>query len=290
MRIIVRTLVLFCALAAVTGCRVVEPRAKGRSPLAPLVGSAETVTLEIFSAPVGIADPRLDALWSEVDEQQFDPELRRNLHANGVRAGVVGPHVPDALAELLKITDQRVAERSLVALDAEPGVVLRVLQPRFGHRNELIVSETRDAVSMLWAVDGQVQGKTYMKAECQLALKVLAEAESRTRLELVPEVHYGEIKARATGSDGVFIWKPERPKQIFYDLKIGANLGPGQMLVVTCAPDKPGSVGHGFFGLAGGEKPTQKLWVIRVAGAGPDRAFAESLKNEPVAVSSEAAE
>jgi hypothetical protein len=256
----------------------------------PLAGSSETVTLEIFSAPVSMADERLNALWSEVDEQPFDPELRRNLHQNGIRAGVVGPHVPDMLAEMLKITDQRVAERSLVALDAEPGVVLRVLQPRLGNRNEVIVNETRETVTMLRKAEGQVEGKTYFKAECQLALKVLSQSDALVHLELVPEVHYGDVKARATGSDGVFIWKPERSKQIFYDLKMAASLGPGQMLVLTCAGDKPGSVGHGFFGLSGGEKPMQKLWVIRVAGAGPDRAFAEALASEPAAISNELAE
>jgi hypothetical protein len=290
MRISVRMLVVICALVAAAGCRLVEPRAKGRSPLIPLTGAPDTVTLEIFSAPVGVADPRVDSLWSEVDEQSFDPRLRSNLRQNGIRVGIVGPHVPDVLAEMLKVTDQRVAERSAVALDTEPGVILRVLQPRLGHRNELVVCDTRESVAVLWAAEGHVDGKTYSKAECQLALRVLNDTDSSARLELVPELHYGEVKAHAVGSDGVFMWKPERSKQIFHELKLSAKLGAGQMLLITAAHDKPGSVGHTFFALPGAEKPMQKLWVIRMAQAGPDRSFVDELKVQAADISSDSAE
>ena len=62
------------------------------------------------------------------------------------------------------------------------------------------------------------------------------------------------------------------------------------MLVVTCLPDRPGSIGHYFFGVAGGEKPMQKLYVIRVAQAGPDRAFWDGPKQEPGELSSDSRE
>ncbi len=64
MRWSMRMLIVLCALAAASGCRLVEPTAKGRSPLVPLSAAAETLTLEVFSAPVPLGDPRLATLWS----------------------------------------------------------------------------------------------------------------------------------------------------------------------------------------------------------------------------------
>jgi hypothetical protein len=291
MRLAMRTLMLGgCVLFCAAGCKVVEPRAQGHSPLVSLSSGSEQLTLEVFSAPVPLADPRLETLWSEVDEQSLASELRRDLHQNGLRVGIVGPHLPDPLAEMLKITDTRVQERSLVALDPEPGVVLRVLQPRIGHRQELRLGEPRDQVTILRSHDGQVDGKCYQKAECLLALRVMGETDGRVRLELVPELHHGEMKAHAVGSEGVFIWKPERAKQVYHDLKIATTLGPGQMIVLTWAPERQGSIGQAFFVQQGGEKPMQKLWVIRVAQAGADRSFADAVETASEEVSSDAAE
>jgi hypothetical protein len=290
MRLIVRMLILGCALAPALGCRLFEPQAKGRSPLVPLASASNTLTLEIFSAPVPLGDQRLAALWQECDETSIPPEVRKSLSQNGIRAGIVGPHVPDTLAEMLKLTDERVTDRNRVPLEPEPGVVLRVLQPRPGHRNDLIIHEPHEQVSVFRMVDGQLGGRTYGKAECQMALRVTTDPDARVRLDLTPELHYGEVKVHAVGSDGMFMMKPERSKQVFSDLKLLSTLGAGQMLLLTCAPDKPGSVGHAFFADRGGEKPLQRLWVIRTAQAAPDRAFAEALGERPADVSSDTAE
>ena len=282
MDVALRRLALVLALAMLAGCRVVDQWPKGRSPMSPLAASPDLVTLEIFSAPAPLDDPQLAALWREVDEQPFSPELRKNLSGNGLRVGVLSAHVPDALASLLKVTDKPISanDRTLVPLDPEPGVVLRVLQPRMGKRHELVVSPVHDQISLLRATDGQIEGKTYQKAEGRLVLRAFPETGGRVRLELTPELQYGEVKTQTTGSDGVFIWRPERPKQTFTDLKVTATLGAGQMLLITSLPNRPASVGHHFFVQQEGEKPTQRLWVLRLAQAGPDRSFADWLAAE----------
>jgi hypothetical protein len=290
MRLMVRMLILCCALTPALGCRLVEPKSKGRSPLVPLASGSDTLTLEIFSAPVPLGDQRLSALWQECDETSIPADTRKSLSQNGIRVGIIGPHVPDTLAEMLKITDERVADRNRVPLEPEPGVVLRVLQPRPGHRHDLVIHEPREQVSVLRMVDGQLEGRTYGKAECQMAMRVTTDPDARVRLDLTPELHYGEFKVHAVGSDGMFMMKPERSKQVFADLKLLTTLGAGQMLLLTCAADKPGSIGHAFFADQGGEKPLQRLWVIRTAQSAPDRAFAEQLKDRLVDVSSDVVE
>ena len=129
-----RTFAFLIALLGLLGCRLVDPAPKGRSPLAPLVISPDAIALEVFSVPAPLGDPQMAALWTEVDEQPLPADLRARLAQNGLRAGVVGNTVPDALAALLKVTDERISadDRALVPIEAEEGIALTVMQPRIG--------------------------------------------------------------------------------------------------------------------------------------------------------------
>ncbi len=291
MSLSLRALMLFVLVLGTTGCRLVDAP-KGRSPLLPVTASADAVTLEIFSAPTALGNPQLTAMWAQVDEQPLPAELRRKLAQNGLRAGVVGPGLPDALVDLLKVTDERVAseKRDTVPLETEAGVVLRVMQPRLGKRHEQVVSQTYDELSLLRSVDGHVEGRTYYKADARFEMRVFVEDDSRVRLELMPELHHGEFKNRFASSEAMLIMKQERQRQIFEDLKLTATLAPGQMFVITCLPNMPGSIGHYFFTQLNGDKPVQKLYVIRVAQASPDRAFWEVPKQAGGELSSDLAE
>ena len=282
-----RTFVLLIALVALFGCRIVDPSPQGRSPLVPLMLSPDAIALEVFSVPAPLDDPQMAALWTEVDEQPLPAACRAKLAQNGLRAGIVGNTVPDALAALLKVTDERISadERALVPIEAEEGIALTVMQPRTGERRDLITSPVHDEIALFRHVDKQVEGKTYHKAEGRLALRVFRERDGRVRLELTPELHHGEFKSRVRGSDGMMILKQERQMELFEELRTSATLAPGQMLLITCQPGRPGTVGHCFFTQAVGDKPMQKLYVLRVAQARPDRSFHEGASDtsEPIA-------
>jgi hypothetical protein len=53
------------------------------------------------------------------------------------------------------------------------------------------------------------------------------------------------------------------------------KLAPGQMLLVTSVPNRPGSAGYHFFTDTSGDKPVPRLWVVRAARAAADSAFYE---------------
>jgi hypothetical protein len=269
-----RAWVLWFALVVAAGCKAVEPQSAAKSPLEPLAISPETISLEIFSAPAPTTDPRFAELWKLVDEQPLGAEARRELAANGVRAGLVGPNVPGELAAALKVTDRRVedSQRQLVSMDPD-GVVLRVLHVPAGKRSELVIPRVREEMSLLEAVDGRAHGKTYRQAECRMALCAFAEHDGRVRLELTPEVHHGEFKSRVRGSDGRFLWTQEREKKVFDKLKIESLLAPGQMLLLTSRPEPKGGLGGHFFSEPDGDRPRPVLWVFRAASAAPDGAF-----------------
>jgi hypothetical protein len=277
MPVAMRALLLSFAVLAASGCRLVEPQAAGKSLLAPLSVSPDTTTLEVFSAPAPHTDPEFADLWELVDEEPLPAELRRQLAANGMRAGLVGPGVPGPLAAVLKVTDRRVdeEERQLVSMDPEGGVILRVLQAPAGKRLELAIPQVRERLTLLEAIDGKIHGRTYSQAECRIALRAFPEPDGRVRLQLTPELHYGQVKSRVRGSDGVLMWTQEREKKIFSELMLEPALAPGQMLLVTRRPDQSSTAGWHFFTSTRGDKPQAMLWVFRVACAAPDRAFYE---------------
>ncbi|MEX2113265.1 MAG: hypothetical protein WD845_08775 [Pirellulales bacterium] len=290
MSLVLRSTALGIALVCLVGCKLVDEQPKGRSPLAPVTPSPDQVTLEVFSAPAPLEDPRWAALWSEVDEQSLSPELRTRLAQNGLRAGVIGARVPDALASLLKVTDERVSdeERTKVPLDGKPSVVMRLMQPSPGKRHELILTGVRNRLSLLRSAGGEVIGKTYSQAEGRLAMHVFPQPGGQVRLELVPELHHGEPKTQTRPSDGMFIWTTERDKEVFAELKVDSVLAAGEMLLITCLDDRPGSIGHHLFVQTDGEAPLRTLWALRVAQAGADRAFVDWNAERPAPLTPDA--
>lgn len=270
-------------LLAVAGCAPVVPQTVSKLPLAPLTAAPDAIALEVFSAPAPHDDPQFAALWELVDEQPLPAELRRQLAANGMRAGLVGPDVPTELAAVLKVTDRRVEDedRQLVSMDPEGGVMMRLLHAHDGKRVELAIPEVREELTLLEAEDGQVRGKTYQQAECRIALRAFSETDGRVRLQLTPEMPHGAFKGRVRGNDGLFMLTQERETKVFSQLRIEPKLAPGQMLLVTRCADHPKTAGWHFFTHGGGEKPQAMLWVFRAARAAPDGAFEDAPAEEP---------
>jgi hypothetical protein len=290
MLVAMRACLLSFAMLAVAGCRVVEPHSAARSPLAPIALSPDAITLEVFSAPAPHDDAHFDELWQFVDEQPLPADLRVRLAANGMRAGLVGPNIPDSLAAALKVTDRRVEDdqRQLVSMNPDGGVTLRVVHLQIGKRTELSIPRVREETSLLEFVDGQARGKTYHKAECRLALRAFDKSDGRVQLELTPELHHGEFKSRVRGSDGMFLWTQERAKRIFHELKLEPTLAAGEMLLITSRPNRAASAGDHFFTGEAGDKPVAMLWVFRVSQGAPDPVFHDDRPNdEPGPVSSD---
>ena len=131
-----------------------------------------------------------------------------------------------------------------------------------------------------------MRGRTYYKAEGRFALEASPVGDGRVRVELVPELHHGQQQPKWTGSDGVLRLDASRPKQVFDELKLQAILAPGEMIVVTTAVERPGSMGHYFFTEPTGESAAQKLLIIRLSHASQDELY-EDQPAKPVDLSFE---
>ena len=268
------------ALAALTssGCKLLDESEAAKSPLSKAESSPDSVALEIFFARRGADHKGADEdLWKQVDEQTLPADVRRRLADNGFRVGVVGAPWPSELTSLLKLSDKPLDEQHKDKIDvkAEPSVTKRLLQARPAQPGELIASSLYDELPLLANENGSVGGRVYHKAQGVFTLKTFPEPNGTVRLELVPELQYGEPRLRRIVSEGMIRMEPGRDKKTFDELTINAQLAPGQMLVLTSRPERTGSVGHKFFSEQASEQRIQKLIIIRLAQAGADPLFAE---------------
>jgi hypothetical protein len=262
------TIALCCALTLIgVGCRLIDRKPMGSPLLTPTEMSEDGVTLQIFFARCPVGDEGLNGpLWNDLDEQELPAPLRRSLSANGFRAGLVGMQAPASLSRLLDLSQESSSPASdgKPVGDGPPAVSLKALHVRPGKLSELVISGSYAKLPVLLSDEGQVQGKTYYDAQGLFAMKVYPQGDGRVRLEIIPELQHGEAKTRYIGDDGMFRLDASRPKQSFEKLTVEMPLSPGQMLVLTCHPDRPGSLGYQFFTEALSDRVEQKLLVIRL--------------------------
>jgi hypothetical protein len=271
------------AILTVSGCQPLDVP-KSHALLQRPQMSEDSVALEVFFVrfPRGQRDVN-GKLWDQIDEQHFAPTLRESLATNGFRIGTVGRQIPLALSELLELKGKPApggvsGESSFDRPDAEPTVVRRLLQLRADHRTEIVCSEIYEELPVLTSLANgasgkTVSGKTYPRAQGILALKAHEERDGRVKVEVLPEVQYGDARQRYIGGQGSLRLEVGRSKQAFDELAATALLTPGHMIVLTSIPERSGSLGDYFFRHESEGKPEQKLIVIRVSQTQHDDLF-----------------
>ena len=274
-----RTSLLLAALLVAVGCST--PPKSGKSPLQPSVMPPNSVVLDVFFVRFPLGNPQANGeLWREVDEQHFPPELRQRLVQNGFRVGVVGSPMPTALSALLELGDKPAPTAGanqvpVGEMEDEPRVTRRHMQVRAGRPADIVASDVYDRLAVLLRESGELVGQTYSAAQAHLGLTALPESDGRVRLDLIPELHYGQAQVRPqafVGNEAMFRLASCQPRRSFDNLALAATLSPGSMLLIGCLPDRPGSLGQHFF-TCQGEPKQQKLLVIRVSQTQYDEAF-----------------
>ena len=277
-------------LALAVGCSSVHTG--GRSLLSPPVMPGDSITVEKYSVRFNHGDEDLnDKMWAEIDEECLPSDLRARLAANGFRAGVVGAHLPAALEHVLHDAADapKVAPPSAPAhqqADGTPGLyepkpidllhdpkVRRGLwQTRPGNPGIIVTAGEQARIPSIAVLvrgdDGRVTGRCYERVLGALSMKVFSERDGRVRLEMIPEIEHGDLRSRFVADQGMF--KPDyRPESVvFKELRLETILSPGEMLVLACRADKPGTLGYHFFTEQGPGQPLeQKMLLIRLAQA-----------------------
>lgn len=275
------------ALVLATGCRVFDldrpPIVQGRSPLRPAKPSADSVAVQIAWARFPEGDPALnEAIWHDIDETKIEPSVARELARNGFRAGVIGGHMPPALAKALHeneaTSDSNEANEgdNLADLMVESTVRTRLVQARRGRRVEIQASEMLPTLPLLTGDNGELGGSTYRDAQAMYALHVDPQPDRTAKVDLTPELHHGAPRLRWSQSDeGVLRQAPMRDHLVFDRLRLSVKLAPGEILVLLNRQDAGSRLGQYFHSVDSGDGRQQKLILIRLAEVPASNAFVD---------------
>jgi hypothetical protein len=223
-----------------------------------------------------VAESQIAVAWEDVDESRLPTELRRRLGANGIRCGCFGTHMPEPLRRLIDqaVETQAGSAAEGVTVGAGPVHTRRQLQSRSAQRNEILASQVLPSVAVLSSADGQVVGHTYHNAQCVWSLTTLPQGDGRVRLQLTPEVHYGQPRNQWIGQNtGIFRQVTARRSQVFDDLRIELDLSPGHTCLLSATHPVKGLGQHFFTYGTGTQTPGPKLLMVRLARTRHDGLF-----------------
>lgn len=277
--------------AATSGCSTwTTARYGGKKPViaAPHL-SSETVILETAFIRVPLDDVALEAeTWAACDELVVSADTRRRLSDNGIRIGTLGSTVPSGLKTLIDkqsaINPLEIAPDSAITTPDKADLTTRVqhLQCRSGKRNKVVTSIEYPELSLLEVDEhGTVRGETLHQATCQFGLKVFPQGDGLTRVELTPEIDYGEVRNKFVAAGGAFSLQPDRERRVLERLRTETVLAPGQFLIVGTLPEACG-LGKQFFATEGTASPRRTMLVMRVIQTHADDLFAPGSTDAPI--------
>lgn len=263
-----RRIALWLALLAVGGCRGGLQPDVADTPAAVTAdrprAAPRTIPLELVFVRHEEHDPLLrDELWNLVDEQVLAEPLRRRLHANGLRAGVVTAQLPPHLADRF-LPSAAVAGESLPsALPENPALVRHVLRLLPGRVSDVLAA-TDIAELVLLQHDGEsLHGTTYRDASPLFALRAWPAADGRVRLKLSPTIKHGPVERSWVGEEGMFRLEAGQRRDLLEGLDFEAAVPTGSMLVVSRIGAPASTAGDAFFRDRTGSRSGQRLLAIR---------------------------
>jgi hypothetical protein len=266
------------------GCSAWTPsEPHDQSLLKPVDLADDGVQLEVisFRLPFG-AEEINGGMWDAIDEQQFPSEVRQHLTENGIRAGLVDRQLPSALARMAADAEKRPTKITEAAAQLEQvsPVSRQIMQLHSGWHGEIISSSVYPELPLLIPDDGQLCGRTYPAAQGMLQTKAESVGDRRVRLHMVPELEYGQVRQQWLSEDGRMLPQQGKPKRIFDNLAFDATLSAGQMLVLTCRPNRGGTLGHYLFTDPLGDQLQQKVFVVRLAQSRYDDLFSKAVATD----------
>lgn len=243
----------------------------------------DSVILEVFLVRCPHGDPDLNTeLWKDVDEQAFPAPLRREMLANGIRAGLIGNQLPPTFLRILKARDdedpsQIVTTVRLGELSDTQHLLRRTICSRNGQRNEVNVSDVKQQATIFFRENEALGGETFHQAQGVLAIRTQTCGDGSVKLEIFPEVQYGQQRQTFEYDAGAYKMVSARPRRSFDTLNSELRVRPGQFIVMTGLPNIGGNVGSFFFtNEEGANGAEQKMFCVRVLQTQHNEMFTEN--------------
>lgn len=271
------------ALVAVAGCQSIgdTQSVTSDSLLKVASNSPDAVTLDIYWARTELDDTKFaEALWSNVQEDRLPVELRCALADEGLRAGIVGGTPSKELVHLLNPSGENIASTTETtgSLSVKPSKVTRRLkQLRPAEHLELQAGEVVPSFPLLRGRGDKLVGRSFPDAQGIYAIEANHTPEGRAQIDLVPELHYGQLQMKFVPSGpGMVVQQPKRDIECFDELRTKVELAPGEMLVVTSLPGCEHRLGSLFHHTSEAGSTQQKYLLLRLSQVPESRALASS--------------
>lgn len=267
-----------CVLVALAlscaGCVPLSPTKQEPSQLPPvrIAPDAIVVDIAIVRLPAGNTD-KYQAIWKAADEQTLPLEVRREMAANGMRAGIFGQQLPSELLELLDAPQPKLSNLTDVSGSEFEFAKRQHLPLRAGHRSIVQASAVFPSLAVLTSDGSSVRGHQLADARCTLALKAYPLGDGRAKLSITPEIEHGEMKARWMGSEGLMIQQTSQERLVLDRLALDVTLRPGQWVIFSTTPDAKG-LGEHYFAQESGDAPHRRILVLRYSQTQFDDLFA----------------
>ncbi|QDS89388.1 hypothetical protein EC9_35870 [Rosistilla ulvae] len=197
--------------------------------------SAAVIDIGFVSLP--IRDDQVDwRLWNDVDEQVLSDDLRRQLAANGLRAGRIAGPMPALVAEELNAgakqeSLQFLEQANLLSEVAHGG---RRVFCRTAMRYELPVrSQMRGEVSLLVKKGDSLTGRRLNDPLFQFSMETRRGDHGEIILRLVPEYKAGDMKQAWISNEQALRLESRRDVHALDHLAIEVPLEVGNAVLIS---------------------------------------------------------
>ncbi len=218
----------------------------------------DAIALEVFFIERPQGDPLIGtALWSELDQiGTVSPDVREDLRRNGIRFGLSGVTAPYALRALMNSKQ-----------DDGPGhrTLRQEYQSPSGVTHQYPLGRLPQTISMAIEQNGSRRLCDYEHAQGMLKVRVERTQAGWARVEVLPEVHHGQMRMRPIPTEQKWDWTGGQEVDSLYGQRLTVELNQGELLVLGGLSDAVDSVGGRLFRTGENGEPVEKLLVLRLA-------------------------
>jgi hypothetical protein len=230
----------------------------GRNPLQPIVAPRDTIELEVFLIDRIVGDPQIgDSLWNDLHAVTVvDPAVRDRLSKHGFRFAMSSSRPPQAIQSLLALSSQndpsrRAVRQNFTVISGNEAAVIANSIPPGSKINIALV----DGVRTLEVDQGN----------CLFQVRATRESNDWARLEIVPEIRYGDISMRPRANDHEFLMDYGQKSVKVYEDRLRMELNVGEFLVLGLKGDDKQALGRHYFRTEFENREFERIVLIRLA-------------------------
>lgn len=243
--------------------------------------SSDTVGVETILLRLTALDAQgLPELWGASDEQFLSAGLRMELDRNGLRVGVFHGMLPGVVQRWIGENAERIQSDPLeqAGVVADVSSFTQIFRCRASQRKELTIRNLqRDSVTLLYN-DGGVKGGRYDRPHFLMSLQATPNGDGSARLQLIPEMEYGQAKRVVVAKDSAIRTDERRERVVWKEMGLDLQLQLGDCLLMGATMPAHGLGEHFFRTLTRGSEIEDVILLVRISELHPPDEFVRNMQ------------